>query len=58
MKIQSDVRRPRGRPTGAGEDRRLTFRLRLTEEERKKLDMLAEESGLTPSQLVRKKVFG
>ena len=47
----------RGRPRGTGEDRTVTFRLRLTVEERTRLNNLAAESGITPSQYVRSKVF-
>lgn len=48
----------RGRPFGAGEGRAVTFRLRLTPEERVELDRLAEEQGQTPSQFIRTRVFG
>ncbi len=47
-----------GRPVGSGEGRTVTFRLKLTPEERRRLDEMAQESGETPSQLVRRNVFG
>lgn len=46
-----------GRPIGTGEDRAITFRLRLTEAERERLDDLAAEAGMTASQYVRSKIF-
>ncbi len=45
-----------GRPTIA-DPRAVTFRLRLTPDERDRLNKLAEESGQTPSQFVRDRVF-
>jgi hypothetical protein len=47
-----------GRPVGTGDNRVITFRLKLTLEERAKLDELAEAAGQTPSQLVRDRIFG
>lgn len=56
LKDRRFVRRP-GRPVGPEGERSVLFRLRLTPEERKRLDDMAAEQGVTPSQLVRKRVF-
>ncbi len=51
------ITRDPGRPLGSGEGRTITFRLKLTPEERERLDRLAEGAGCTPSQYVRSAVF-
>lgn len=58
MDKQLHKKRTRGRPFGSGEGRDITFRLKLTPDERKRLDDMAEGAGQTPSQYVRSKVFG
>ena len=48
------IERSPGRPPMAGVPRTVTFRLRLTPEERTHLDTLASASGETPSQYLRR----
>lgn len=38
--------------------RDVTFRLRLTADERERLDEMAAEAGMTASQYARKQIFG
>lgn len=54
MNPHATARRNRGRPY---EGRVLTFRVKLTHDERKLIDQWAEECGCTPSQYVRRKLF-
>jgi len=47
-----------GRPYKDSDDLRvITFRLKLTKDERQRLAELAEEQGQTPSQYVRSRIF-
>jgi len=46
-----------GRPPLAGETRCVLFRLRLTPDERARLNAMAEEHGETPSQYIRRVLF-
>ena len=47
-----------GRPPLADETRSNLFRLRLTPGERARLNRMAAEHGETPSQYIRRVVFG
>ena len=58
MKTTNRPKRPVGRPPIDGETRDLKFRWRLTPDERRRLDEMAAEQGVTPSQYLRRVVFG
>jgi hypothetical protein len=52
-------RRPRGRPEGSTspDTRKGSLKIRLNDEERKKIDQFAEDANLHPSDYVRRRAL-